>query len=262
MPATEFVANTPCWVDLTSSDPGAVLSFYERLFGWRADVDDADSDDSEYGGYVTFTRDDVAIAGVGSQMPGTTRTDVWNTYLASTDADATTARAADAGATVTMPPMPVGEMGRVALITDPGGAMTGIWQAGAHRGYGAWGERGTPVWHEQFTRDYSSARTFYEDVFGWGFGILGDSDEFRYAQGVVDDDMVAGIMDAAAFLPDGVPSHWRVYFGVEDTDAAVAKVLEMGGSVIDEPEDSPFGRVAGVADPLGARFQIASVRSE
>lgn len=100
---------------------------------------------------------------------------------------------------------------------------------------------------------------FYESAFGWTYSVLGDTDEFRYAQAVAGGDMVAGIMDAHAFLPESTPSHWRVYFGVDDTDAAMASVLELGGTVVDDPEDSPFGRIAGVADPLGARFQIASV---
>ncbi len=256
MPTTELTVDAPCWIDLTSSDPGAVLSFYERLFGWQAD-----SKDGDCRGYVTFSRDDVAIAGIGRQVPNTSRANVWNVYIATADADATVAKAAEAGGEITVEPSAVGEQGRMALVTDPGGALTGIWQACAHRGYGTWGERGTPVWHEQFTRDYEATLPFYETVFGWGYGILGDTDEFRYAQGVVDGDMVAGIMDASAILPDGVPSHWRVYFGVDDTDAAVAKVCELGGTVIDPAEDSPFGRIAGVADPLGARFQLASIDS-
>lgn len=118
---------------------------------------------------------------------------------------------------------------------------------------------GAPVWHEQFTRDFSAVLPFYESVFGWTFETLGDSYEFGYSQGLVDGDMVAGIMDAARALPEGAPSQWRVYLGVENTDAAVDTVIGLGGTLVDAAEDSPFGRIAGVADPLGDRFQIASV---
>ncbi|MDJ0113120.1 VOC family protein, partial [Rhodococcus erythropolis] len=41
--------------------------------------------------------------------------------------------------------------------------------------------------------------------------------------------------------------------------AAVAKVVEFGGSVLRDPEDTPFGRLASVADPLGAKFQISTI---
>ena len=81
-----------------------------------------------------------------------------------------------------------------------------------------------------------------------------------YAVGMAHAGLLAlALFGGCAILPEGVPSHWRVYFGVDDTDVAVAKVCELGGAVIDPAEDSPFGRVAGVADPLGARFQIASI---
>ena len=253
MPSKDFTVDAPCWIDLTSGDPGRVVPFYENLFGWHADVAE------EFGGYVTFVKDGVNVAGVGGQMPGTTVSNVWNTYIASSDADATARKVAEAGGQVLFPAMTVGDQGTMSLFTDPGGAVVGIWQADQHRGYGAWGEHGTPVWHEQFTRAYTASLPFYESVFGWTYEVLGDTDEFRYAQAIVDADMVAGIMDATPFLPPEAPSHWRVYFGVDDTDAAVAKVIELGGTVVDQPEDSPFGRVAGIADPLGARFQIASV---
>ncbi len=255
MPAKDYVVDTPCWIDLTSSDPSRVIPFYESLFGWRADV----SDDPAYGGYTTFVRDGVSIAGLGGQMPGTSIADVWNTYIASADVDATVVKVESAGGTVLSPAMTIGDEGKMSLVADPGGAVTGIWEAGRHRGYGLWGEHGTPVWHEQFTHDYTAVLPFYESVFGWTYSVLGDTDEFRYAQAVAGGDMVAGIMDAHAFLPESTPSQWRVYFGVDDTDAAMASVLELGGTVVDDPEDSPFGRIAGVADPLGARFQIASV---
>ena len=55
----------------------------------------------------------------------------------------------------------------------------------------------------------------------------------------------------------GRPSNWSVVFEVEDCDAAVAKVQELGGSVIREPQDlEGVGRFAVVADRWGAVFQV------
>ncbi len=54
-----------------------------------------------------------------------------------------------------------------------------------------------------------------------------------------------------------VPSNWSVVFEVEDCDAAVAKVKELGGGVMREPQDlEGVGRFAAVADPWGAVFQV------
>jgi predicted enzyme related to lactoylglutathione lyase len=66
----------------------------------------------------------------------------------------------------------------------------------------------------------------------------------------------AGVMDATSFLPEGVPSHWTVYFGSDDTDATLARIVELGGTVVQPAEDTPYGRLAGAADPLGVRFRI------
>jgi predicted enzyme related to lactoylglutathione lyase len=63
-------------------------------------------------------------------------------------------------------------------------------------------------------------------------------------------------MDSTQFLPDGVPGYWTVYFGSDDVDATVAKLVELGGSVIRPAEDTPYGRLAAVADPGGVRFSI------
>jgi predicted enzyme related to lactoylglutathione lyase len=63
-------------------------------------------------------------------------------------------------------------------------------------------------------------------------------------------------MDASAYLPAEVPSNWQVYFNVEDTDASIEKAVSMGATVLDGPQDSPFGRVAMLADPTGATFKI------
>ncbi len=57
-------------------------------------------------------------------------------------------------------------------------------------------------------------------------------------------------------VPAEVPSHWLVYFAVDDTDAAVAKTQELGGSVRTAPMDIPIGRFAVLGDPQGATFAV------
>ena len=60
------------------------------------------------------------------------------------------------------------------------------------------------------------------------------------------------------FLRDGVPAHWDVYFGADDTDAALAKSTELGRSVRQPAEDTPYGRLAVAADPTGAQFRLVA----
>jgi predicted enzyme related to lactoylglutathione lyase len=63
-------------------------------------------------------------------------------------------------------------------------------------------------------------------------------------------------MDASAFLPEGVPSHWAVYFGTANTDASVAQAVQLGATVVQAAEDTPYGRLASLTDPTGAMFKL------
>jgi hypothetical protein len=47
-----------------------------------------------------------------------------------------------------------------------------------------------------------------------------------------------------------------MYFAVTDTDAAVAKVAELGGRVVRPPSDTPYGRIGVVTDSDGAVFSV------
>jgi predicted enzyme related to lactoylglutathione lyase len=67
-------------------------------------------------------------------------------------------------------------------------------------------------------------------------------------------------MDSSSFLPADVPSHWAVYFNVEDADEACAKAIELGGAVVRPAEDTPFGRLAELTDPNGAMFKLHSTK--
>lgn len=91
---------------------------------------------------------------------------------------------------------------------------------------------------------------------GLGHQVQADTDEFRYSVLTCGDKELAGIMDASAFLPEGTPSHWQVYFDAPDVDATVAKVLANGGSVLEPVSNSPYGRLAMVADPMGSAFRV------
>ena len=74
--------------------------------------------------------------------------------------------------------------------------------------------------------------------------------------------IVAALLAAALPLTSlhaDVGSFWRIYFCVEDCDATVDRVKELGGALLDGPIDAPFGRIATLADPTGASFQVSAV---
>jgi len=143
------------------------------------------------------------------------------------------------------------------VVVDPTGAVIGMWQPGEHRG-GVVGTTGAPCHFELHTRDHAGALAFYEKVFGWSAATTSviDTPELRYAVLEVADGENAGIMDAGSFMPEGMPAHWDVYFAVDDIDAALARVSELGGAVVQPAEATPYGRLAVAADSTGAIFRL------
>lgn len=252
MPATTLAPiGAPIWIDLFTSDTAGARAFYGSLFGWSAEEPNAD-----FGGYFNYTLQGDRVAGCMSNDPQSGAPDMWSVYLHVDDPEATVAAGEAHGGSTMVPAMPVGDMGTMAVLLDAGGAGIGLWKPGTHRGTGRYGEHGTPAWYELQTREYAAAVDYYRDVFRWPAHTMSDTPDFRYTTHGVDDDAKAGIMDASGFLPEGVPSHWTIYFKVDDTDAAVATAVELGGSVLQPAEDTPFGRMAALADPTGATFRV------
>jgi predicted enzyme related to lactoylglutathione lyase len=236
-----------------TSDTERSSAFYSELFGWTAEAPN-----EEFGGYFNFTKDGVLIAGCMAQQANDRMPDAWSVYLATDDARKTVDAAAASGGQVVVPAMDVGELGTMAVVTDPGGAAIGLWQPGTHEGFGVFGEARTPSWFELHTRDYDAAVAFYRDVFRWDTGVVSDVPEFRYTTLNHGDGQLAGVMDASGFLPDGVPAHWSVYFGVDDADATLAKIGKLGGATVQPAEDTPYGRLAVATDATGAQFKLVA----
>ncbi len=243
----------PCWIDLTTSDTQASIDFYSRLFGWTAEEQAA-----EFGGYLNFRHDDVRIAGCMASQPESAAPDQWSVYLATDDATKTVDAVTASGGQVILPPMVVSDLGTMAVVADAGGAAVGLWQPGLHRGFGVLGEPSTPAWFELHTRNYDTSVAFYRDAFGWDTRTVSDTPEFRYTTLTYGEEWLAGVMDATGMLAAEVPAHWSVYFGVDDADAGLAKAVELGGSVVHEPEDTPYGRLAAATDPTGAQFKLVA----
>ena len=249
-------AGAPCWIDLTSSDPDRALDFYSSLLDWTADDPVA-----EFGGYRTLYRAGVPVGGLMVAQPDVPVRDVWSVYLATEDARKTVEAAQAEGGQVFVEPMPVGDLGVMAVLADPGGAPVGAWQAGTFSGTGLFAEPGAPGWFELHTREYERSIAWYRDVFGWETRTMSDAPDFRYTVQWAGDEQTAGVMDAFGMLPPGAAAAWSVYFVAEDTDAALARVVELGGSVLRPGEDTPYGRLATAADPLGAAFKLVDMHA-
>ena len=279
---TPWPDGTPCWVDLGTSDIPQSSSFYASVFGWSIQ-----EGPPEAGGYSMARLEDRNVAGIGPVMgpPGTPST--WSTYFAAADADAAAARITSAGGQLIAGPMDVMDVGRLVVAADVTGAVFGLWQARSHTGVQVANVPGAFTWSEHMSRDFEGAKAFYAAVFGYEYGDM-SSPGFSYATLLINGQQVVGGIGALPETtgpentgpentgpentgpenagPDDVggaqPAHWSVYFGTADTDKSVDLATSHGGRVVRPAADSPYGRMAVVADQHGAVFSLISTPAE
>ena len=253
---TTYAPGTPCWVDLGSPDIDASVSFYGELLGW--DVPESENAE-ETGGYRIASQRGKSAAGMMPLMQEG-QPPAWTTYMSVADADATAEKVKSAGGQVIVEPMDVMDLGRMAVFSDPTGAVFGVWQPGSFAGAELVNEPNTYSWNELNTRDPDAAKAFYAAVFGWGvremdMGEGGTYAMWRLPDADEDDDSVGGMLDMRGRVPDEVPSHWLTYFTVEDRDATAAKAKEMGAEEM-MSMDMEMGKLAILRDPQGAAFGV------
>lgn len=239
---------TPCWIDLLTPDDADARDFYTALFGWTW------STESMVGvEYSTATLDGAAVCGLIPARDG--HPPVWNTYLASADLDTTAAAIGAAGGRLVDPVTVAGARGRFLVAEDGTGAIVCAWEAAGHVGCEIVNEPGAFVWTELMTRDVAAAKAWYAAAFGVGFTDIGDG-TFTFATMSVDGNVVGGMGSMPDEFPAEVPPHWRLYFAAADTDTVMAKAVELGGALVVEAHDTPFGRWGTVTDRQGARFSV------
>jgi predicted enzyme related to lactoylglutathione lyase len=252
MPA--YAPGTPSWTDLSSPDAEGSAAFYREVMGWTATEP---SHAQETGGYRMFQQDGKNVAGLMPHMEEGQPT-VWSTYISVADADDTVRKARDAGGTIMVEPIDVMDLGRMAFLVDPAGAVLGIWQPTGFAGADLINEPGSLCWNELLTRDVEAGRAFYPAVFGWTAARpeMPDAPE-TYTLWEIDGKPIGGMMQMTDdYFPPEIPPHWGVCFAVADCDATVEKAREQGGTITYEPMDMSIGRFAGIVDPQGASFTV------
>lgn len=237
---------TPNWLDLGIPDMARAKRFYGHVFGWELQ-----DTGPEGGHYHLCLKDGVPVAGmVTNEEPGADHW--WQVYFATDDCDGALKRVADAGGEIVMPADDVGDLGRMAIVKDATGGQFGLWQGGTHVGSGIVNEPGSLVWNELYTPRGEDALAFYRAVFEYGAEPVEELPAFTVLLRSGDGRPMGGLMHD----PDQPRSMWRTYFEVEDVDAAVRRVQDEGGRVLEEAVDTPYGRFARVADPFGVTFYV------
>jgi predicted enzyme related to lactoylglutathione lyase len=241
-----------CWIELSTTDQNAAKSFYSSLFGWACQ--DFPMGPNDF--YTMFQLEGRDTAAAYTMRPEQRSMGVpvhWLIYIAVESADDTASRVAQLGGKLLRPPFDVYDVGRMAVVQDPTGAVFALWQAKSHSGTGISGVPGTLCWADLVTTGPARATEFYSGLFGWRIATS-ENDPSGYLHIANGENFIGGI-PPAKFRDPNLPPHWMAYFYVSNCDETAAKTMELGGKTLLAPMTiEKVGRMAILEDPQGAVF--------
>ncbi|HUK32531.1 MAG TPA: VOC family protein [Vicinamibacterales bacterium] len=243
------------WEELMTTDKASAASFYEKVAGVKTKTAPFDPN------YSMFVGSNGNMGGLMSlpdeAKAGGTRP-MWISYIGTPNVDETARAAAALGGQVHKAPWDIADGGRIAILSDPQGAVFAIYSnpkasdaPPSHVGLGH------ASWHELATTDYRAAFNFYQRLFGWhvvndmempGTGVY----RLFAPEGVKDG--IGGIYTKAASQP-GSPA-WLPYLKVADVKKATGKAKSLGAQILHGPADVPGGMITMAVDPQGVMFAI------
>ena len=260
----------PIWYELMAPDPAAVAPFYRAVGGWEIPAaGNAMPNGSEYrmigradggnlGGVLTLTD--------GMQSSGA-RTE-WLPYFYVDDVDAAAAKVEQLGGKVQMPATTMGDVGRMAMVTDPQGAPFYLMKPtppadnpdGKSDVFDV-REPGHVRWNELQTTDEPGATAFYKALFGWGTENtmpMGDKGDYRFIES-------GGVQIGAInpWMPDWMGVAWLPYLGVADIEKARDAAKANGGTIRHDVHEVPGGDfIFTASDPAGAPVAFVGPKGE
>jgi uncharacterized protein len=248
---TSHPPGTFSWTDLGARDAEAAKRFYGGLFGWS--FEDLPIPD---GGFYSMARLDGATAAAVYQAQAE-QPPAWLSYVTVEDADDAAGQARELGAGIIQEPFDVMEAGRMSVLQDPTGAVFAVWQPRESIGATVVNGPGALSLNQLNTSDPERAQEFYRDLFGWRSEAVAGGDQ-PYWGIFIDERLNGGMMQ----LPPGapMPSHWLVYFGIDDIDSAGGRIGELGGTVMVPKTQVPGGHFLVAQDPQEAVFGLFTGR--
>ena len=247
------------WYELIAHDAAAARAFYCHVAGWAVET-------TEMAGppYTLFKTDSGPVAGMMDRvhLPPETATapPCWTGYVGVDDLDAKATEATALGGKIVLPPRDLPNVGRIAIVTDPQGAIIALFQPnqgeGPQRPHDAPGQFG---WHELLATDWEAVFPFYASLFGWEKSTPVDMGPMGTYQLFSINGRDAGGMFSR---PAGMPGpFWLYYINVGQIDDAVSRVQSGDGTVLNGPTEVPGGMwVAQCRDPQGAMFATVGKR--
>lgn len=247
-----------CWWDLNSKEADKAVKFYTELFGWSITPWKPEGAPADMPEYKMIGVGDKMFGGINSIPADAPAPSHWMGHIHVPDLDAAMKRAEGMKAVFPMGAMAVPTVGRMAMFMDPEQAAASLFQPeGELSELPSMDTPGMVGWNELLTADPEKAKAFYSEVVGWKWrkGPMTEMEYHLYGTGEEGGDF-GGMMKRPEQMP---VSAWFLYFTTKDVDASVAKLKELGGSVMVDPFDVPgVGKLAAPCTaPDGSMFCLA-----
>lgn len=246
-------AGTPCWVDLATTDESTAQEFYGGLFEWDFYV--ANDPSTVNRRYAIASRDAAPTGGIYQAAPD--QQTGWTLQLAVYNTANTADWVEHLGGWPAQGPIDIPERGSILRASDPCGVPVVFWQPTQDWAF-ARGGPGTFAGADLYTRDGAASDRFFCRLFNLTSEQIGLGD-IDYAEWRLDGQPVLYRYVMGADYLETTPSHWLVHFAVDPArgvDGAAGHAIMLGGTVLIQPYDTPFGRVAVLADPGGSVFAV------
>jgi uncharacterized protein len=254
----ESVRGKFLWHELMTSDTASAEDFYTKVVGWKVK---AWEQDPSYKMWMTGKR------GMGGLMPqrvepGQKSPLQWFTYIGTPDVDATVRHAVELGGRVMRPAWDIPNVGRIAFLQDPQGAVFAVIapQPSSPPPPGDQNRSlGDFSWHELITTNWQAAWDFYQKLFGWEkTSSMEMAPGQTYQMFGVSKVPLGGMYTKPPEQP-GPPS-WLPYAVVRDAKRTAETIKQAGGTVVMGPMEVPDGEwiVVGV-DRQGASLGMHSL---
>ena len=240
------------WYEIMSTDPAGSIDFYTQLVGWAHQKFPGDIP------YHLFMLGDDPVAGC-MQLPEEAREQGapthWLGYIHVDDISATVSQARELGANI-LHEMELPEIGKVAVLMDPQGAVVGFYQPVSAPRANRDAAIGEFAWNELATIDLDAAWSFYSTLFAWEISNdmdLGE-DHGTYRIFSVNGREVGGMWKKPEQMPVAA---WLYYAEVGSCDIAAAQISELGGTIVNGPMQVPGGDyIVQTTDPQGGFFAL------
>jgi uncharacterized protein len=240
-------------VELVTPDLAAAKQFYAGLFGWTfRDIRAGEK------AYAAAFHDGRPVAGILEKAipAGGHRRPAWLTFIAVRHVDAAKKIALQHGAKVLFEPHSIPDRGREAVFADPQGAIFAILASSSEDPPDVLAEPGEWIWSSLITRDSDTDAAFYQVLFDYEVFDLPAEEGAQHLMLASDNYARASANTLPSNATNMLP-HWLNFVRVDDAVKTAARVVALGGRVLVEPRvDRHGGRVAVVADRMGARFGL------